>query len=272
MRIWRVAKVPHARYRPQSRPRHESLRARAPSSTISRSASWSARRSCLIGRNGAGKSTLFKLLSHEDTPDSGEVIVTQGLSVARLSQDPHFPAEATVRTALEWALADPPGPHPAPWRDPRSPECRLRPFHGGTAPCRAGAGGAPSAPHGLGHRAAAQGGPDHLGPGGTRDQGRKPLRGLAQARGPGPGLAQGSGRAGARRAHQPPGSRGRWRSWKLGSSTSTAHSCSSPTTAISWIPWWNACWSWREAASPATKAATAITSWRRRTGNSGNPA
>ncbi len=60
----------------------------------------------LIGRNGAGKSTLFKLLSNEDTPDSGEVIVTQGLRVARLSQDPHFPAEATVRTALEWALAD----------------------------------------------------------------------------------------------------------------------------------------------------------------------
>ena len=42
----------------------------------------------LIGRNGAGKSTLFKLLSHEDVPDSGEVILTQGLRVARLSQDP----------------------------------------------------------------------------------------------------------------------------------------------------------------------------------------
>ncbi|HLO67175.1 MAG TPA: ABC-F family ATP-binding cassette domain-containing protein [Holophaga sp.] len=60
----------------------------------------------LIGRNGAGKSTLFKLLAGEDTPDSGEVVVTQGLRIARLSQDPHFPADATVRTALEWALAD----------------------------------------------------------------------------------------------------------------------------------------------------------------------
>jgi ATP-binding cassette subfamily F protein uup len=60
----------------------------------------------LIGRNGAGKSTLFKLLSNEDTPDSGEVILTQGLRVARLSQDPHFPPEATIRTALEWAVAD----------------------------------------------------------------------------------------------------------------------------------------------------------------------
>ena len=60
----------------------------------------------LIGRNGAGKSTLFKLLAGEDSPDSGEVVVTQGLRISRLSQDPHFPADATVRTALEWALAD----------------------------------------------------------------------------------------------------------------------------------------------------------------------
>ncbi|BDU77309.1 ABC-F family ATP-binding cassette domain-containing protein [Mesoterricola sediminis] len=60
----------------------------------------------LIGRNGAGKSTLFKLLAGEDTPDSGEVVLTQGLRVARLSQDPHFPPGATVRSALEWALSD----------------------------------------------------------------------------------------------------------------------------------------------------------------------
>jgi ATP-binding cassette subfamily F protein uup len=60
----------------------------------------------LIGRNGAGKSTLFKLLAGEDTPDAGEVVLTQGLRVARLSQDPHFPPDATVREALEGALAD----------------------------------------------------------------------------------------------------------------------------------------------------------------------
>lgn len=60
----------------------------------------------LIGRNGAGKSTLFKLLSMEDVPDSGEVVITQGLRVARLSQDPHFEKGATIRTALEAALAD----------------------------------------------------------------------------------------------------------------------------------------------------------------------
>jgi len=60
----------------------------------------------LIGRNGAGKSTLFKLLAGEDSPDTGEVVLTQGLRVAHLSQDPHFAPDATVRTALEWALAD----------------------------------------------------------------------------------------------------------------------------------------------------------------------
>lgn len=60
----------------------------------------------LIGRNGAGKSTLFKLLAGEETPDTGEVVLTQGLRVAHLSQDPHFAPDATVRTALETALAD----------------------------------------------------------------------------------------------------------------------------------------------------------------------
>ncbi|MFZ1615504.1 MAG: ATP-binding cassette domain-containing protein, partial [Holophaga sp.] len=32
----------------------------------------------LIGRNGTGKSTLFQLLSQEEMPDSGEVVITQG--------------------------------------------------------------------------------------------------------------------------------------------------------------------------------------------------
>ena len=60
----------------------------------------------LIGRNGAGKSTLFRLLSGDETPDAGELVITQGQRVARLSQEPHFAPGATVRQALEAALSD----------------------------------------------------------------------------------------------------------------------------------------------------------------------
>ncbi|WP_243316940.1 ABC-F family ATP-binding cassette domain-containing protein [Geothrix paludis] len=60
----------------------------------------------LIGRNGAGKSTLSRLLTGDETPDSGDVVITQGLRVARLSQEPHFAPGASIRQALEAALAD----------------------------------------------------------------------------------------------------------------------------------------------------------------------
>ena len=60
----------------------------------------------LIGRNGAGKSTLFRVLAGEEAPDTGDVVVTQGLRVARLSQEPPFAPGATVRSALEESLDD----------------------------------------------------------------------------------------------------------------------------------------------------------------------
>ncbi|WP_022661143.1 ATP-binding cassette domain-containing protein [Paucidesulfovibrio longus] len=43
-------------------------------------------RVCIVGRNGQGKSTLLRLLSGDLTPDSGEIVRSQGVSVARLSQ------------------------------------------------------------------------------------------------------------------------------------------------------------------------------------------
>ncbi len=44
-------------------------------------------RACLIGRNGTGKSTLLRILAGEAQPDSGEVWMREGLTVARLTQE-----------------------------------------------------------------------------------------------------------------------------------------------------------------------------------------
>ena len=44
-------------------------------------------RVCLVGRNGAGKSTLMKIMSRDITPDAGEVITSQGMRIASLSQE-----------------------------------------------------------------------------------------------------------------------------------------------------------------------------------------
>jgi len=44
-------------------------------------------RICLVGRNGAGKSTLLKIIGREIIPDSGEVILEQGVRIASLDQE-----------------------------------------------------------------------------------------------------------------------------------------------------------------------------------------
>ena len=44
-------------------------------------------RACLIGRNGTGKSTLLRILAGETQPDSGEVWMRDGMTVARLTQE-----------------------------------------------------------------------------------------------------------------------------------------------------------------------------------------
>jgi ABC transport system ATP-binding/permease protein len=41
-------------------------------------------RVCVVGRNGAGKSTLLRVISGEQTPDSGTVWTEPGLRLARL--------------------------------------------------------------------------------------------------------------------------------------------------------------------------------------------
>ncbi len=62
-------------------------------------------RIALIGPNGAGKSTFLKILSDEISPDSGEVSTRKRARVTYIAQESSFPAEATVRSVLDKALA-----------------------------------------------------------------------------------------------------------------------------------------------------------------------
>lgn len=54
----------------------------------------------IIGINGTGKSTLLKIIAGIETPDSGSVIMGNGLSVRYLSQSPEFDEDDTVLEAV----------------------------------------------------------------------------------------------------------------------------------------------------------------------------
>ncbi|MCB1023566.1 MAG: ABC-F family ATP-binding cassette domain-containing protein [Acidobacteria bacterium] len=53
----------------------------------------------LVGRNGAGKTTAFRLITGEESPDSGEVSKMNGLRVGLLEQHIDFTENETVHTA-----------------------------------------------------------------------------------------------------------------------------------------------------------------------------
>lgn len=53
-------------------------------------------KAAVIGINGAGKSTLFKIITGELTPDSGNVVITKGKTVAYLSQHPDLSGNRTI--------------------------------------------------------------------------------------------------------------------------------------------------------------------------------
>ncbi|HMH45871.1 MAG TPA: ABC-F family ATP-binding cassette domain-containing protein [Pyrinomonadaceae bacterium] len=56
----------------------------------------------LVGRNGAGKTTIFRLVTNDETPDSGEVVRARGVKLGLLAQHIHFEKGSTVH---ESALA-----------------------------------------------------------------------------------------------------------------------------------------------------------------------
>ena len=63
-------------------------------------------RVCLVGRNGVGKSTLMKLLAGELQPDSGRILFSRNLRVARLSQEVPASLEGTVYDVVVGGLGD----------------------------------------------------------------------------------------------------------------------------------------------------------------------
>jgi ATP-binding cassette, subfamily F, member 3 len=63
-------------------------------------------RIALVGRNGAGKSTILNLLARRIEPDKGEVFLRDGVSVAKLEQDPAFPSELNILDISERAFAE----------------------------------------------------------------------------------------------------------------------------------------------------------------------
>jgi len=53
----------------------------------------------LVGRNGAGKTTLFRIITSEESPDSGKVESINGLRIGLLQQHVDFVSSETVHTA-----------------------------------------------------------------------------------------------------------------------------------------------------------------------------
>lgn len=53
-----------------------------------------------VAKNGSGKTSILNILSGADTPDSGQVVIRNGLKVSFLSQAPNFDAHKTVEDAI----------------------------------------------------------------------------------------------------------------------------------------------------------------------------
>ncbi len=59
----------------------------------------------LVANNGAGKSSLMKILVGIEHPDSGTVVIRDGIRVGYLAQDPAYPDKATIQECINEAHA-----------------------------------------------------------------------------------------------------------------------------------------------------------------------
>ncbi len=53
-----------------------------------------------VAKNGSGKTSILNILSGEDTPDSGQVVMRNGLRVSFLSQSPQFKGSVTINDTI----------------------------------------------------------------------------------------------------------------------------------------------------------------------------
>lgn len=60
----------------------------------------------VVGANGAGKTTLFRCLMGMDTPDKGEIKITEGIRVGYLRQNEDWDTEGTIHAELLDAFRD----------------------------------------------------------------------------------------------------------------------------------------------------------------------
>lgn len=60
----------------------------------------------LIGRNGTGKSSLLKIIAGVSKLDDGLFVMQQGLKIAYVDQEPHFPSEMTIFDAVASGLGE----------------------------------------------------------------------------------------------------------------------------------------------------------------------
>ena len=60
----------------------------------------------LVGRNGAGKTTVFRLITGEEAPDTGDVVLVSGLKLGLLGQHVDFEPGETVHTAALTAFKE----------------------------------------------------------------------------------------------------------------------------------------------------------------------